>query len=464
MRISGWGSSGWVIVGLACALNACSFIPDYERPAAPVAAQFPAGPAGDGGTATVAAAELAWSDFFREARLKQLLALALANNRDLRVAMLNVERSRAQYRITRAAAYPGIDASASYTRERFSGVTASDWGIGIGTTAYELDLFGQVRSLNRQALETYFATEESRRSAHIALVAEVATQYFALREAQEQLALARQTLASVREFHEVNKISFDAGEANELDLRIAEGQVQTATFNVLSYERQLAQAENALTLLVGQPLPDALPAFAPFESEQLLADIPAGLPSDLIRQRPDILKAEHILKAANANIGAARAAFFPSISLTASAGRRSSELSDLFKGDAKAWSFAPQINVPIFTGGKLRAQLDTAKIDKRIELANYEKTIQTAFREVADAIVAGSSYAGQIDTESAAIATQQRRLELATLRYRHGEDSYLNVLSAQQDLYSAQQNLLQARANKLSSHIALYKALGGGWQ
>lgn len=447
-------------IALACVLSACTLIPSYQRPASPIASQFPGNATDD---ATISAAELSWNEFFRDQRLKQLISLALNNNRDLRVAVLNVEQSRAQYRITHSASYPALDASGAFTRQRSSGVTVSEWDAGVGITAYEFDLFGRVRSLNQQALETYLATEESRRSTQISLVAEVATQYFALREAQEQLQLARQTLASVQQSYDVNKISFDAGEANELDMRTAEGQVQTAKFNVLSYERQLAQAENALTLLVGQPLPIDLPEPELFEKENLLADIPAGLPSDLIRRRPDILQAEHTLKAANANIGAARAAFFPSISLTASAGTASSELSGLFKGGSGAWTFAPQISLPIFNAGKTRAQLESAEIGKQIEIANYEKAIQTAFKEVADAIVASSSYASQIETEIVAIATQQRRLELATLRYRQGEDSYLNVLSAQQDLYNAQQNLLQARANTLSSRITLYKALGG-WQ
>jgi multidrug efflux system outer membrane protein len=295
-------------------------------------------------------------------------------------------------------------------------------------------------------------------------VGEVATQYIALRQAQEQLQLAEETRVAVEESYRLNKIEFDAGQINELDLRTAEGQVETSDINVITYQRQLAQAENALVLLVGQPLPDDLPAALPFETPNLLADIPAGLPSDLVQRRPDILEAEHSLEAANANIGAARAAFFPSISLTGSVGSASTQLSGLFASGTGVWSFTPQLNLPLFTGGKNRANLDAAKIGKEISVANYEKAIQTAFREVADALVASSTYASQVQVETQAIETQQRRLELATVRYRQGEDSYLNVLSAQQDLYTAQSGRLQSELNRLTSGISLYQALGGGWK
>jgi len=340
----------------------------------------------------------------------------------------------------------------------------TQWSASLGTTAYELDLFGRVRSLNKQALEKYLATEEAQRSAQISLVAEVATQYFALRQAEEQLQLARQTLAVVQDSYTLNKATFDAGASNELDLRTAEGQVQTARINVVTYERQLAQAQNALVLLVGQPLPTDLPAPCSFSDTNMLANIPAGLPSELVQRRADILQAEHTLKAANANIGAARAAFFPTITFTGSIGTTSAEFEKLFGSGTGVWSFSPQVTVPIFTGGQNRASLDAAKVSTRIEVATYEKAIQTAFREVADALVANSSYATQIEAEAALTNAQQKRFELATVRYRQGEDSYLNVLSAQQDLYSAQQGRLEAQYNKLASQISLYQALGGGWK
>jgi len=405
-----------------------------------------------------------------------LVELALASNRDLRVAVLNVQKSRAAYHVMRSSSFPVIDANGNFIREHVTGTaiapgtpsyaefTGNEWTAQVGTSAYELDLFGRVRSLNRQALEQYFATTEARRTAQISLVAEVATQYFALREAQEQLQLARQTLQAVQESYDLNKASFDAGQVNELDLRTAEGQVQTAMTNIATYERQLAQADNALVLLVGQPLPADLPVPRPFDAPHVLADVPAGLPSDLVERRPDILEAEHTLKAANANIGAARAAFFPTVTLTGSIGSASPGLSRLFDSGTGQWSFSPQISLPIFAGGKNLANLQVAKVSTRIEVANYEKAIQTAFREVADALIAHSSYATEVQVETAAIDTQQRRLELATARYRQGEDSYLNVLLAQQDLYGVQQSRLQAEFNSLSSRISLYQALGGGWK
>jgi multidrug efflux system outer membrane protein len=472
-RITAVSSTRSVIASAALMLCACTMIPRYERPAAPVAARFP-GAAEPAGSALLAAPD--WKDFFQEPRLLRLIELALADNRDLRVAVLNVQKSRAAYRVTRSSSFPTIEANGAFTRQHVTGsaiapgtpssaqFTGNEWSAQAGTSAYELDLFGRVRSLNRQALEQYFATAEARHGAQISLVAEVATQYFALRQAQEQLTLARQTLQAVQESYHLNKVSFDAGQVGELDLRTAEGQVQTAMTNIATYERQLAQADDALVLLVGRPLPADLPAAGPFDDPHVLADVPAGLPSDLVQRRPDILEAEHTLKAANANIGAARAAFFPTVTLTGSIGSASTELSQLLGPGTGQWSFSPQISVPIFSGGKNVANLDVARVSARIEVANYEKAIQTAFREVADALIAHSTYATQVQVESDASNTQQRRFELATARYRQGEDSYLNVLLAQQDLYGVQQSRLQAQFNSLSSQISLYRALGGGWK
>ena len=479
----------------------CTLIPRYERPPAPVPDYFPgAAPAHPRSPAQPQsppaqpvtqsqsqwqpqplAADIAARDFIGDERLNRLIELALANNRDLRIAVLNVEQSRAQYLITRAASFPTVQGSGSFTRQyasfgaeipgfstipglSSSGITSNTWSASVGITSYELDLFGHVRSQNAQALEQYFSTAEAQRAARVSLVGQLATQYFSWRLAQEQLQLAHDTLASVAQSYAVNKATFDAGQSNELDLRQAEGQVQTAQLNIQTYERQAAEAVDALQLLLGAPLPAELPSARAFGDASLLAAIPAGLPSDLVQRRPDILEAEHTLKAANANIGVARAAFFPTISLTGSDGLSSPQLSSLFKPGSSEWSFGPQISLPIFTGGKNRAQLESAHAAERIQVATYEKAIQTAFREVADALVDADSYARQIVTESALIVTQQRRLELATLRYRQGEDTYLNMLLAQQDLYSAQQGLLQAQFNRLSSEVALYQALGGGWK
>jgi outer membrane protein, multidrug efflux system len=471
-RITAVSSIRSAIAVAALTLCDCTMIPRYERPPAPVAERFP----GAVGSSDAAAANLGWRDFFHEARLLRLIELALADNRDLRVAALNLQRSRAEYRVTRSSSFPTIDATGVFSRQHVTGTaiapgtptsaefTGNEWSASVGVSAYELDFFGRVRSLNRQALEQYFATAEAQRSAQISLVAEVATQYFALRQAEEQLKLARQTVQAVQESYNLNKVSFDAGQIAELDLRTSEGQVQTAETNVVVYERQLAQAVNALVLLVGQPLPSDLPAPAEFDAVGVLAGVPAGLPSDLVQRRPDILEAEHTLKAANANIGAARAAFFPTVTLTGSVGSVSPQLSRLFGSSTGQWSFSPQISVPLFAGGKNLANLDAARVSTRIEVANYEKAIQTAFREVADALIAHSTYATEVQVETDEINTQQRRLELATARYRQGEDSYLNVLSAQQDLYSVQQSCLQAQFNSLSSQISLYQALGGGWK
>ncbi len=453
---------------LCLGLASCTLMPRYLRPEAPVGGHYPGG---SSAKTDKVSSEIAWRDFFADARLKKLIELALIENRDLRVAVLNVEQSRAQYRIARAGYFPTIQASGSYTRAQatslqpgISSPVSTQWSASIGSAAYEVDFFGRVRSLNAQALERYLATEEGRRSAQISLVAQVATQYFTLRQLEEQLALARQTLESVQQLYGLNKSTFDAGTTTELDLRTAETQVLTARVNVLTYEREAAQAENQLVLLVGRPPPQHLPAPRALSAGNVMSGIPAGLPSDLLQQRPDILQAEHTLKAANANIGAARAAFFPVISLTGSAGSTSLELSKLFGKNTGAWSFSPQISVPIFTGGLNRANLDVAKISARIEVANYEKAIQTAFREVADSLVARGSYARQVEAQEALVKAQQRRYTLAEARYRQGVDTYLNVLSAQQDLYGAQRNLIDLRFASLSNHVTLYKALGGGWK
>jgi len=454
-------------------LAGCTLAPKYERPAAPVAQTWPenAGP-GNSGNATNAVADIAWRDFFQDPRLQQIIGLALTNNRDLRVAVLNVEVSRAQYRIRRADLLPQVDAAGSFTRQRLpqyqlsSGDSAvnNQYSLGLGTTSYELDLFGRVRSLKAQALENYFATEEARRNAQIALVAEVAVQYLNGLELDAQLAVARQTLASVQAAYDLNKQSYDVGNTSELDLRSAEAQVQAAKVSIAGYEQLRNQSENALTLLVGETLPTNLPPAQPLDGQKLLTDLPPGLPSDLLQRRPDILAAEHELKAANANIGAARAAFFPSIKITADAGVSSQQLSQLFASGSGTWLFNPQITLPIFAAGQNKANLDVAKLNKKIEIANYEKTIQTAFREVADALTAKSFLDQQIAGQEKLVAAEQSRYDLSDARYRNGADNYLSVLLAQQDLYNARQNLVALRFSRLSNLVSLYQALGGGWR
>ncbi|MGA2179349.1 MAG: efflux transporter outer membrane subunit [Verrucomicrobiota bacterium] len=455
------------------ALAGCTLAPKYQRPTAAIAPTWPAVPGEkQSPTNAVPAADIGWREFFRDPRLQRLIELALTNNPDLRVAVLNVAQSRAQYRIQRAALLPEIDATGSGTRQRIpanvegfpSALTLSQYSLSLGTASYELDLFGRVRSLKAAALENYFATMEARRSAQIALVTEVGNAYLLERALTGQLAVARRTLTAVQASYELTQRSYEAGVVSELDLRTAEGQVQTARSNVAAYEQQLAEAEDDLVLLVGQPLPKDLPPPQLLNSAECLSDVPAGLPSDLLQRRPDILGAEHQLKAANASIGAARAAFFPAITLTASAGTASSQLANLFAPGSGAWLFSPQITLPIFTAGRNFANLDAAKIGKLIEVANYEKAIQTAFREVSDSLAARATVAVQLDAGETLVKAEQRRYELAEARFRQGVDSYLDVLSAQQDLYSAQENLIQFQFSRLSNFINLYQALGGGWR
>lgn len=458
------------LVVVALVFGGCTMTPRYERPPSPVAKTYPES-AGSAATNARTAGTVAWREFFTDPRLHKLIDLALANNRDLRVATLRVEQARAQYRIQRAELLPGVDVSASGSRGRVPGdlntsgrsIIASEYSVDVGSAVYELDFFGRVRSLKDRALEDYFATEEAARAAQLALVAQVATQYFAVLQLEEQLAIARRTLEAVSSSYEVRRRSYEIGTLGELDLRTTEIQVQTARASLASFTRLRGQAENTLILLVGQPLPEDLPIGRSLREQGLLADLPVGVPSDLLLRRPDILGAEHTLKAANASIGAARAAFFPTISLTGSFGTASADLDGLFKSGSNAWNFTPSISLPIFAAGSNRANLDVATLSKRIEIAHYEKAIQTAFREVADALIAHRMFRDQIEAQQALFEAQQRRHEITEMRYRNGVDGYLAVLLAQQDLYSAQQSLVQSRAAELVNLVALYKALGGGW-
>jgi len=457
-----------LILSLGVMLGGCTMMPKYEQPAAPVNGSWPNGSAPSG---TNTAAEIDWREFFDDPRLQILIRLALENNRDLRVAALRVEQARAQYRIQRAELYPGVQGAATALRQKFSGaVTAFNGGNAITTytlqvdAAWEADLFGRIRSLKREALEAYFATDEARKSVQIALVSAVASEYLTQLRLHEAKAVAQETLKTVQAAYELNRHSFEAGAASELDLRTAEGQVETVRVTAASYLQLLAQSENALVLLVGQPLPNDLPPGVPFREQHLLRDLPAGVPSEVLQRRPDILAAEHTLKAATADIGAARAAFFPRIILTGSAGTASAKLSDLFTGPSAAWSFSPQITVPIFDVGANRAKLDVSKISKKIEIANYEKAIQNAFREVADALAVRSILDEKLAAQELLLNALQKRFDLTTARYRQGVDNYVVVLLAQQDLYAAQQNLLQFQAERLLNAVALYRSLGGGWR
>jgi multidrug efflux system outer membrane protein len=459
----------------------CTMAPKYERPAAPVDQTFPTGgiynrqpdaasPASPGASAQEKpAVDIGWRDFFADARLQQIVAIALKNNRDLRVSMLNVAAARAQYQITRAQLMPTLDAVGSQTKQR-TPVNLSSTGQTLSTTysvgvnaSWEIDFFGRIQSLKDQALEQYFALAETRKAAEISLVSQVADQYLTMLSDDDLLTVTRNTLKTADESYRITKLQFDNGVGTELAVRQSEGVVETAGANLQSQLRLRAQDENALVLLMGEPLPADLPPGLPLDSQNLLTDIPAGLPSDLLARRPDIASAEHSLLAANANIGAARAAFFPKISLTGSFGTLSPTLGSLFKPGSAAWSFAPQISIPIFEGGANLANLDVAQIQKRIDIATYEKAIQTAFREVADGLAARGTYDEQIKALELNVKSQSRSLELSDMRYRNGVDSYLAVLTAQTNLYTAQQLLIAARLNRATNLVDLYRELGGGW-
>ena len=455
----------------AAVLSGCSLIPDYQQPQAPVAAQYPQGPAySPTEAANQAAAEQGWRQFFHDPALQQLIQTALVNNRDLRVAALNIDAYAAQYQIQRADLFPAVSANGSGSRQRTparmsqtgeSGIT-SQYSATLGISAYELDLFGRVRSLSEQALQTYFSSEEARRSTQISLVASVANAYLTWQADKELLKLTQDTLNAYEESFKLTSRSNEVGVASALDLSQARTSVENARVQLARYTRQVAQDENSLTLLLGTAVPGNLPGAQPLSAD-LLSELPAGLPSELLQRRPDILQAEHSLKAANANIGAARAAFFPSISLTANAGSLSPDLSGLFKGGSGTWLFQPQINLPIFNAGSLRASLDYSKIQKEITVAQYEKSIQTAFQEVSDGLAARQTYNQQLQAQRDFVNANQDYYRLAERRYRIGVDSNLTFLDAQRSLFSAQQALITDRLSQLTSEVNLYKALGGGW-
>jgi multidrug efflux system outer membrane protein len=459
------------LVVAAFVLGGCSLIPDYQQPEAPVAGQYPQGPAYSPAQApNQAAAEQGWKQFFHDPALQQLIQVSLENNRDLRVAALNIDAFAAQYRIQRADLFPAVSANGTGSRQRIpadasqtgqAGITSS-YSATVGISAYELDLFGRVRSLSEQALQQYFSTEEARRSTQLSLVANVANAYLTWQADKELLKVTQDTLGAFEESYKLTARSNEVGVASALDLAQSRTSVENARAQLARYTRQVAQDENGLVLLLGTGVPANLPAAQPL-SDDLLSDVPAGLPSDLLQRRPDILQAEYNLKAANANIGAARAAFFPSISLTANAGTLSPDLSGLFKGGSGTWLFQPQINLPIFNAGSLRASLDYSKIQKDIGVANYEKSIQTAFQEVADGLASRGTYTDQVQAQRNLVSANQDYYRLAERRYRIGVDSNLTFLDAQRQLFNSQQSLITDRLAQLISQVNLYKALGGGW-
>jgi outer membrane protein, multidrug efflux system len=466
---------------VATLLGACTLEPHYQRPPAPV----PALP--DGAAAGTAAADIGWREFFPDPQLQQLIALALTNNRDLRVAALNVRSAQAQYRIQRAELFPTVDASAVEQVQRTpigvlegqippgalgggaatasalpSGITTHTYDVGVGFTSYELDLFGRIRSLSHAALQQYFSSGETRRSVQLTLVAEIATAYVTVLADQTLLNITRDTLKSQEDSYALTQKLFNGGTSTELALRQAETTVDTARANIAQYNRQLAQDRDALQLLLGAPIPDGIDFSRGLDRGNTIAELDEGIPSDVLVRRPDVLAAEHQLMAANAEIGAARAAFLPAISLTGNFGTESTQLSGLFKGGSHAWAFSPQISVPIFAGGANVANLQATKLARDTAVAQYEKAIQTAFQEVADALIARSTLDEQLSAQQALVTASAVAYRLADMRYRGGVDSYLNALVAQVSLYSAQQQLQTVRLLRLQNLVTLYKVLGGG--
>jgi multidrug efflux system outer membrane protein len=467
--------SGVALAAVAALLAGCSLQPVYERPAVPVAATYPTGDAykpstSGSGNAALPAVDIGWRDFLTDPRLQRLVEIGLANNRDLRIAALNVAQTQAQYRIQRAAMFPQVggfaDSSASRTPANLTttdkATVTHDYSVGL-SASWEIDFFGRLQSLNDQALQQYFATAQARRAAQISLVSEIADQYLTLLAFDDLLAVTQRTLETAQASYKLTLLLFQTGAGTELSVRQAETVVEQAQANHSAQLRGRAQAENALVLLLGQPLPADLPPPAPLSAQTILADIPAGLPSDLLTRRPDIMQAEATLRGANANIGAARAAFFPTISLTGNLGTASSALAGLFGAGSLAWSFLPSITMPIFEAGKLQADLDVATLQKDINVAQYEKAIQTSFREVADALAARGTYDDQVASLERFTDAEQRSLDLSEMRFRNGVDPYLTVLTAQTGLYDAQLTLVSARLARLTNLVDLYRTLGGGW-
>ncbi|MCL2876369.1 MAG: efflux transporter outer membrane subunit [Betaproteobacteria bacterium] len=447
----------------------CTLAPRYERPILPVPSAWDT-PGNEEGTGT-AALELPWRDYFTDTRLRTVIELALTNNRDLRIATLNIERARAMYRIQRADLFPSVDLAGgqnaqrvpeslsqtgnAYVARQFSSSASASW---------ELDFFGRIRSLNNQAVELYLATEEARRSAQISLVAEITNVWLAMAADRELFELARSTFDTQQKSVELIRKSFAAGAASALDLAQARTAMERARADTARYTAQLARDRNALAMLTGAPVPESLQAETLAGALSTVADLPAGVPSEVLVRRPDVLQAEHMLLAANANIGAARAAFFPRIALTAGAGTASPTLDGLFESGSRLWTFAPQITLPVFHAGALRANLNRAEIERNIQIALYEKTIQSAFREVADALADRATLAEQIDARSELVSAAKESYRLSEARYRGGLDSHLVLLDAQRSQYAAEQELIATRLAEASNRVMLYKVLGGGWK
>jgi len=450
----------------------CTMAPKYTRPDAPIPNHYPRQNHNERSGVVENAAPPAWKAFFKDEIMREVIELALVNNRDLRISMLNIERIRAQYRIQRADLLPTVNAASSATIQYLPADVSSTGESGIsrqyaaslGFSAFELDLFGRIRSLSEQALQTYYSAEEEAKSAKISLVAETAAMYLQLVADRENYDLAMSTMLSWEKKYDLIKCKYEAGVASDLDLSQAQSFLDESRVNLAGTAIQVGQDENALALLIGCPIPETLPKIRRLADVVPLKDIPEGLPSALLERRPDIRAAEHLLKGANANIGAARANFFPSISLTGNLGKLSMDYRTLFNASQGSWLFMPQITVPIFDVGRNMALLDMSKTDRKIAVARYEKTIQNAFKEVADTLVTRAFIGDRMAAQESLVDSTLRSYLHASSRYDAGVSDYLNVLDAKRSLFAAQIGLIGARLSRESNALMLYKTLGGGWE
>jgi multidrug efflux system outer membrane protein len=457
-----------LLASAAAFLAGCTLIPEYTRPEPPIQAQWPTGTAYEKAyTAGSAPADLPWRNYFTDPRLQALIETGLQNNRDLRTAALNVERARALYRVQQTELLPAVDASGQMLRERVPGTlnvddrshTLKQYRADVGAL-WEIDFFGRIRSLTESALQQFLATEQARRSAQILLISEIANAYLKLAADRDSLALSKSTLETQQAAYNLIRQRFEVGVVPELDLRQSQTRVDSARVDVVRFTEQVARDENAMDLLIGAPydralLPDGLKAVT------LMPGLSPALPSEVLLRRPDVLEAESLLKAANANIGAARAAFFPRITLTGAVGTASDDLTDLFKSGSFGWNYTPQITLPIFAP-RTWAELRVSKVDRELAVTNYERAIQGAFRDVADALARYGTIDGQVQAQESLVDATRATYRLSTARYDKGIDIYLNVLDAQRSMYAAELELIAAQFLKFNNQVNLYAALGGG--
>ncbi|MDD4274120.1 MAG: efflux transporter outer membrane subunit [Desulfobacter postgatei] len=465
-----------ILAALILFTAGCSFIPEYRPPEMPVSDAWSGTDPKEDAVSGHAAADIVYQDYFTSRTLQEIIAMALENNRDLKVALLNIEQAKAAYRIQKSDELPVIAGSTGLNRQGIAEdssslgkpyTTDTSMSVGLGITAYELDLFGRVKSLSQSALETYLATREAASSTRIALVAQTADAYVNLLAQRKLQHLAEETYKAQKSTYDVIKTQYDAGSTDQLALAQAATSTESAKASIYEYKRLVAQAENALVYLAGPGVYDLINAFAPpsetIDDIGVLTQLPAGLPSQILLDRPDIQVAEHQLKAANADIGAARAAMYPTISLTGSFGFAAQGLSYLFDPSRSlSWAFSPNLTIPIFNREGLKASLDVATVGEKIAAAQYEGAIQTAFREVADQLAARKHYKGQLDAQNALVSASQKSYDLSKARYDNGVDDFLTVLDSQRSLFSAEQGAIVLKQAYLSNLINLYKVMGGG--